>query len=99
MIRLGKTFGNLMVDLRATNSKLMARAKRIVTMTTHLPDNDAATLLEACNGEVKTAILSFHTGHSPEHSRQLLASNQGHLQQALKCVSTNGSVDKSQAVR
>ncbi len=92
MIRLGKTFGNLMVDLRATNSKLMARAKRIVAMTTQLPETDAATLLAACNGEVKTAILSFHSGHSPEQSRQLLASNRGHLQRALEDASRNGEV-------
>ena len=83
MIRLGKTFGNLMVDLRATNSKLLARAKRIVAITTELSEPDATTLLKACDGEVKTAIVSFHSGHTPEQSRRLLTSNGGHLQKAL----------------
>lgn len=91
MIRLGKTFGNLMVDLRATNSKLMARAKRIVAMTTHLPDAEATNLLEACNGEVKTAILTYHTGHPPDYARQLLLASNGHLQRALDAAAKNGS--------
>ncbi len=91
MISLGKTFGNLMVDLRATNEKLMARAKRIVAATTNLPENEAADLLNSCGGEVKTAILSFHSGHSPEQSRKLLACNQGYLQRALTNATSNGT--------
>lgn len=83
MIRLGKTYGNLMVDLRATNSKLAARARRIVKTTTALEDAEAARLLEACNGEVKTAILAFHSGHAPDRARSLLNESGGHLQKAL----------------
>lgn len=87
MIRLGKTFGNLMVDLRATNTKLMERAKRIVATTTELSEGEARDLLNECNGEVKTAILVFHAKHSPEQARQVLNANSGHLQRALKSMS------------
>jgi len=83
MIRLGKTFGNLMVDLRATNTKLTARAQRIVAMTTELDEPNATKLLDECNGEVKTAILAFHTGHPPDSARKLLRNADGHLQRAL----------------
>lgn len=83
MIRLGKTYGNLMVDLRASNMKLTARARRIVTTTTDLDDKAAAELLERCNGEVKTAILAFHAGVDAPAARQLLSDADGHLQRAL----------------
>lgn len=83
MIRLGKTFGNLMVDLRATNTKLTARAQRIVAMTTELDEPEATKLLNECDGEVKTAILAFHTGHPPDSARRILRNSDGHLQRAL----------------
>ena len=56
MIRLGKTFGNLMVDVRASNSKLADRARRIVRAITNLSDQESEQLLKSCRGEVKTAI-------------------------------------------
>lgn len=84
MIRLGKTYGNLMVDLRATNTKLSDRARRIVRAITRLSDGEAEKLLRACNGEVKTAIVSYYTGFSSDESRQLLADTQGHLRKALE---------------
>src|SRR5205814_7221176 len=55
MVRLGKTFGNLMVDLRATNSKLRARTNRIVRILTGLTHDEAAAILQSCGGELKTA--------------------------------------------
>lgn len=83
MIRLGKTFGNLMVDLRATNHKLNARARRIVKAATNLQEVEAEQLLQSCNGEVKTAIVAYHTGHSPEAARTLLHHAHGHLRRAI----------------
>lgn len=53
MIRLGKTYGNLMVDLRATNVKLRARTNRIVRMLTGLDEAAATSLLETAGGELK----------------------------------------------
>lgn len=84
MIRQGKTFGNLMVDLRATNVKLNARAKGIVEAATDLTDQEADELLKRCGGEVKTAILVFHSGHTPDEARKLLELAGGHLKQALR---------------
>jgi len=83
MIRQGKTFGNLMVDLRATNSKLHARAKRIVKAATKLSDEAASCLLLKCNGEVKTAIMVHHTGETVERARILLGEADGHLRRAI----------------
>jgi N-acetylmuramic acid 6-phosphate etherase len=84
MIRLGKTYGDLMIDLRATNSKLADRARRIVRAITQLSDGESENLLRACNGEVKTAIVSHYTGYSSDESRQLLSSTKGHLRKALE---------------
>src|SRR5437773_3132497 len=60
MVRIGKTYGNLMVDLRATNSKLRDRARRIVASLTDLDEPAAQALLERCDGEVKTAVVMHH---------------------------------------
>jgi N-acetylmuramic acid 6-phosphate etherase len=84
MIRLGKTFGNLMVDLRASNTKLADRARRIVKAVTNLTDPEAERLLKDSNGEVKTAIIRHYTGHSPAEARQLLSASHGHLKRALQ---------------
>ena len=56
MIRLGKVYGNLMVDVRATNEKLRDRAKRIVIAATNCSEAQAARALELCNGHAKAAI-------------------------------------------
>ncbi len=84
MIRLGKTYGNLMVDLRASNTKLNDRARRIVRDLTNLTESEAERLLRDSDGEVKTAIVRYHTGHSPAEARQLLLASHGHLRTALQ---------------
>ncbi len=62
MIRLGKTYGNLMVDLRATNAKLRARAERIVSEVEGVSRGDARRLLADADGSVKTAIVMHRLG-------------------------------------
>ncbi|HEY2026737.1 MAG TPA: N-acetylmuramic acid 6-phosphate etherase, partial [Gemmatimonadaceae bacterium] len=57
MIRLGKTFGNLMVDLRATNVKLTDRSERIVAEVSDLSRDEARELLKRAGGRVKIAIV------------------------------------------
>ena len=57
MIRLGKTYGNLMVDVRASNEKLRARSRRIVALATGASDEEIEAALAATDGEVKNAIL------------------------------------------
>ncbi|HVJ82955.1 MAG TPA: N-acetylmuramic acid 6-phosphate etherase [Planctomycetia bacterium] len=83
MVRLGKTFGNLMVDLRATNEKLRARTVRIVTATTGVSAGDAQRLLDRCGGELKTAIVAERRGVSPAEARRLLSGAGGRLRNAL----------------
>src|SRR5205807_8835122 len=84
MVRLGKTFGNLMVDLRATNDKLRARANRIVRHLTGLDQAAAADLLERSNYELKTALVSGLAGVSPEAARERLRDAGGQIRQALQ---------------
>ncbi len=83
MIRLGKTFGDLMVDVRPTNSKLRARARRIVEDACGLSPKEAATLLERCDGEVKTTIVASLAGVPPAEARRRLAAADGVVRRAL----------------
>ncbi len=83
MVKLGKTFGNLMVDLRATNSKLKARSIRIVQELTDLDSQAAHMLLASCDGELKTAIVSHQCQLDPAQARERLRRVDGHLRRAL----------------
>ncbi|TVP97224.1 MAG: N-acetylmuramic acid 6-phosphate etherase [Planctomycetaceae bacterium] len=83
MIRFGKTYGNLMVDLRATNSKLVLRARRIVTRLTGLTEEQAETLLRQADGEVKTAIAMHHRNVDAAAARELLRLADGHLRKVI----------------
>lgn len=83
MVSLGKTYGNLMVDLRATNSKLRRRAIGIVQATTGLDEPAAAALLDAAGGEAKTAIVAARAGVDAGEARRLLATAGGSVRVAL----------------
>lgn len=83
MVLLGKTFGNLMVDMRATNSKLRNRAVRIVAEVTHRSSEEAARFLAAAQGEVKTAIVCALLDVSPAEARERLAGSGGRVRDAL----------------
>jgi N-acetylmuramic acid 6-phosphate etherase len=88
MVRLGKTYGNLMVDLRATNSKLRARSNRIVRLLTGLDSTEADSLLKNCDGELKTALVSFLARVPPPEARQRLTLAQGRVRDALQGLQT-----------
>jgi N-acetylmuramic acid 6-phosphate etherase len=83
MVRIGKTYGNLMVDLRATNEKLTLRSRRIVADILGIDLAEAQTLLEQCDGEVKTAIVSHLRSVAPDTARRLLSDADGHLRRVL----------------
>ncbi|THA55790.1 N-acetylmuramic acid 6-phosphate etherase [Streptomyces sp. A1136] len=83
MIRLGKTYGNLMVDVRATNEKLRARSRRIVALATGAPDDEIEAALAATDGEVKNAVLVILGGVDGPTATALLAETGGHLRDAL----------------
>jgi N-acetylmuramic acid 6-phosphate etherase len=84
MILLGKTFGNLMVDVQATNYKLRQRAISIVRQTTGLDAEAAENLLASAGDDVKTAILMERTHISPEEARARLAEHGYVLRAALE---------------
>jgi len=84
MIRIGKTYGNWMVDLRATNVKLKDRSIRIVSGITGLDRDQSELLLAACDGEVKTAIVCHLTGLSKQSAQERLRSTNGRLRDAIE---------------
>jgi len=84
MIRLGKTYSNLMVDVQPTNAKLKVRARRIVEQACGLNAEEAAALIEACGGEVKVAIVSSLAQISPEEARLRLARASGFVRLAIR---------------
>ncbi len=86
MILLGKTFGNLMVDVRATNQKLHRRAVAIVRQATGVDEDAAEGLLSVSGGEVKTAIMVGRTGIEPELARKQLEAHGGILRAALESI-------------
>lgn len=86
MILLGKTLGNLMVDVQATNYKLQQRAMSIVRQATGLNEDAARTLLETSGGEVKTAILVARANIPPEQARERLAEHGYVLRAALEAA-------------
>ena len=84
MIRLGKTYGNLMVDLRATNNKLIDRSQRIVMEVCGVSRDEATKLLERAAKSVKLAIVMQKRGVSREEAAQLLADNGGVIRRVTK---------------
>lgn len=84
MIRLGKTFGNLMVDVYASNEKLRARVHRIVEDATGEPPDRVDAALRAADGEPKTAIVSLLAGVDVEIARKRLAAADGIVRRALE---------------
>jgi N-acetylmuramic acid 6-phosphate etherase len=83
MIRLGKTFGDLMVDVAATNEKLHARVHRIVRDATGAPADAVDTALAAADGDAKVAIVSLLTGVGAAEARERVAAAGGNVRLAL----------------
>jgi N-acetylmuramic acid 6-phosphate etherase len=84
MVRLGKTFGNLMVDLRPTNAKLRVRAIRLLGQAAGCTEETSQSLLEACRWEVKTAIVAHYLGCNADEAREKLASAGGFVRKVLE---------------
>ncbi|MFD4142926.1 N-acetylmuramic acid 6-phosphate etherase [Streptomyces sp. NPDC058572] len=86
MIRLGKTYGNLMVDVRASNDKLRARSRHIVSLATGASDAEIESALASTDGEAKNAILTLLAGVDAETAARLLKESAGHLRAALSAA-------------
>jgi N-acetylmuramic acid 6-phosphate etherase len=83
MVRLGKTFGNLMVDLRASNEKLRDRARRIVIQATGAEIQRVDSALVDASGDVKVAIVMLLSGLGADAARQSLESQGGSVRKAV----------------
>jgi N-acetylmuramic acid 6-phosphate etherase len=83
MIRLGKTYGNLMVDVRAGSDKLRARARRAVELATGAGPVEAASALAEADGEAKVAIVSILLGVDAAEARNRLEQASGGVRGAL----------------
>ncbi|EKF9172919.1 N-acetylmuramic acid 6-phosphate etherase [Vibrio cholerae] len=84
MIRLGKSYQNLMVDVRATNRKLIARAVRIVMQATDCQREEAEELLKESHNNAKLAILMHLTGMNYEQATAKLSQSDGFLRRAME---------------
>lgn len=82
MVRLGRTYGDLMVDVRASNAKLRRRAQRIVMDATGASEGKVAVALEAAGGEAKVALVMLLAGVDAAVARSRLADANGHVRQA-----------------
>ena len=84
MIRLGKVYGNLMVDVKPTNEKLVRRCVTIVCEATGEPEGKAVQALESCDYHCKTAIVMLLCGKTADEARALLNRADGRVAEALR---------------
>jgi N-acetylmuramic acid 6-phosphate etherase len=86
MIKLGKVYGNLMVDLNATNDKLKDRSLRILIKLTGLDRDAAEALLTRADGRLKSAIVMHYRKTDLKTAQKILKQNQGSLRNAIEDV-------------
>lgn len=86
MIKLGKVYGNLMVDVKATNEKLVERAKRIVCEATGVERGQAEKTLKETNFDVKLAIFMILSGLNINDAKEKLSKNKGYIAKAMEIV-------------
>ncbi|GAB6990198.1 N-acetylmuramic acid 6-phosphate etherase [Paenibacillus pini] len=84
MVKLGKTYNNLMVDLKASNIKLLDRSVRIIKSATGVDDHTAAAYLESASMSCKLAIMMIKTGLDAEAAEQALVKSEGSLKTAIR---------------
>lgn len=84
MVRLGKVYGNLMVDVKPTNEKLVRRAVNIVATAANVTEDEAATALEQCGFSAKTAIVMLVKGLTADEAAKRLVENGGMVAGALE---------------
>jgi N-acetylmuramic acid 6-phosphate etherase len=84
MIRLGKTYGDLMVDVRASNEKLEARAARVVREAANVSDDEARRALAAADGSAKVAVVALLGDLDADAARERLDRAGGNIEEALR---------------
>ena len=88
-VRLGRTYQNLMVDMRATNAKLRGRVIELLIQATGADDDACATALDLCGGELKVALVHLLSDRAatPRRARDALAAARGRVRDALAALS------------
>lgn len=86
MVKMGKVYSNLMVDVKTSNEKLVERAKRIIIIATNTDYDTAAKFLEEADNSVKLAIFMIKSGLDKDSAKNILDENQGYISDALKAV-------------
>ncbi len=86
MIKLGKTYGNVMVDLQLTNKKLEERAKKTIMSLTGVSYDEAANYLNAAKGNVKTALIMIIGDCDYDAAKDAILKADGHVKQAIKLL-------------
>lgn len=86
MIKLGKVYSNLMIDVNATNKKLIARAKRILMIATNIDEDHAENILNETNFNVKLSILMIKSKLNKFEAEKLLVENKGYLKKAIEAT-------------
>jgi N-acetylmuramic acid 6-phosphate etherase len=84
MVKLGKVYENMMIDLQLTNNKLVERSKRIIMMATGVDYPTAHGFLEKASGHVKTAIVMIRAGISADQARERIARADGMVRRAIE---------------
>jgi N-acetylmuramic acid 6-phosphate etherase len=83
MVRLGRTYGNLMIDVVADNAKLRRRALRVVVQATGVDDTRAAAVLEEAGGRAKVAVVALLAGVSTKRAEEVLRAAAGQVRYAV----------------
>ena len=84
MIRLGKTYGDLMVDVRSSNEKLAARARRVVRLAAGVSEDEAERALAEADGSAKVAVVAQLAGVDAQTARKRLEQASGHVREAVE---------------
>lgn len=86
MIKLGKVYSNLMVDVKSSNEKLIARAKKILMLATNVDEAHAENILVQTNFDVKLSILMINSNLNKDEAKKLLLKNNGYVKKAIEAT-------------
>jgi N-acetylmuramic acid 6-phosphate etherase len=90
MVKLGRTYSNLMIDVAATNAKLRGRRLTILVDASGMPETDCVAALTAADGDLKTALVCLLTGADAASARASLAAADGRTRAAVAELTTHG---------
>jgi N-acetylmuramic acid 6-phosphate etherase len=91
MIKMGRTYSNLMVSMRATNAKLRGRTARILREATGMSTQDCADALTAAGGDLKVALVHLLAGVDIARATEALGTNDGHVRNTLDSLHVRAS--------